>query len=148
MAIDLVSFQLAANRQELCRLGTIMKELGQKYALLPKDAFELRLVLDELITNIIDYGCADGTEHFIRVSLGFEPGFVSVSVEDDGCFFDPTCAPTPDTACSLEQRKIGGLGIHFMRNMVDEIRYERKGTINVLRMKKALAVPCTDKKEE
>jgi anti-sigma regulatory factor (Ser/Thr protein kinase) len=63
---------------------------------------------------------------------------VAVEVEDDGRPFDPLQVPPPDLTLSLEQRPIGGLGIHLIRNLMDEVSYARRDGRNVLKMAKHL----------
>jgi len=57
---------------------------------------------------------------------------VTVTLTDDGSPFDPLAAPLPDTALSVEERRIGGLGIHLVRQMMDEVSYQRRGERNVV----------------
>lgn len=96
----------------------------------------LGLALDELLTNTVSYGYLDGGQHEILVGLDVAPGCVDLSVRDDGRAFDPLLAPDPDLTAELEDRKVGGLGIHFVRTLVDETSYERERGWNVLRLKK------------
>ncbi|WP_187301348.1 ATP-binding protein [Aureimonas sp. AU20] len=96
----------------------------------------LGLALDELLTNTVSYGYLDGGWHEILVELDVAPGCVDVSVRDDGRAFDPLLAPEPDLAVELEERQVGGLGIHFVRTLADEISYERERGWNVLRLRK------------
>ena len=55
-----------------------------------------------------------------------------LSVEDDGRAFDPLARAVPDTGLAVEEREIGGLGIHFVRSLVQDIAYERRGPLNRL----------------
>ncbi len=97
------------------------------------------LALEEHLTNVMGYAYDDQREHEIRVRLEVNSEELVVEVEDDGKAFDPTQAPEVDTSAPLEQRPIGGLGIHFIRRSMDEVRYERQGNRNVLRMTKRLS---------
>jgi anti-sigma regulatory factor (Ser/Thr protein kinase) len=106
---------------------------------LPKAAFQAAdLVLEEHLTNVMSYAYDDRREHEIRVCLEASATQLVVEVEDDGRAFDPTQAPEMDTSLPLDQRPIGGLGIHFIRRCMDEVRYQRRGNRNVLRMVKRL----------
>ncbi len=95
------------------------------------------LALEEHITNLMDYGLADNHEHQIVVRFALSPDFI-IEVEDDGPPFDPRQLPDVDTTVPLEQRPIGGLGIHLMRRFMDELEYRSEGGRNVLRMRKRL----------
>jgi serine/threonine-protein kinase RsbW len=97
---------------------------------------DLNLALEEILANIISYGYSDNREHEIRVNLSVEPGKVRVDVEDDGQPFNPLEAPEADTTKPLEERTIGGLGIHLVRKLMDGLEYKRQGEKNLLTIKK------------
>lgn len=99
----------------------------------------LGLALDELLTNTISYGYLDGGWHEILVELDVTPGCVDLSVRDDGRAFDPLLAPEPDLSAEIEDRQVGGLGIHFVRTLADELSYARERGWNVLRLRKRFA---------
>jgi sigma-B regulation protein RsbU (phosphoserine phosphatase) len=107
---------------------------------------KLKIVLDELISNIINYGYADDAEHEIEICLELVGHRLVVTIADDGVPFNPLTVKPPDTSAPLSEREIGGLGIHLVRNLVDEISYRRrvdKNTIafimlNDVRTKKAV----------
>jgi phosphoserine phosphatase RsbU/P len=121
---------------ELERFNQTLTEFGQHHGLDPKIVHDLNLALEEILTNIISYGYTDNREHEIKVRLSVQPGEVKAEVEDDGQPFDPLAAPEPDTAKSLEERPIGGLGIHLVRKLMDNLEYKRQGERNLLTMKK------------
>ena len=95
------------------------------------------LALEEHLTNLMSYGFVDNREHQIEVRLYLSPDFI-IEVEDDGPPFNPLHLPPLDTTVPLEQRPIGGLGIHLMRQFMDGIEYHSAGGKNVLRMQKRL----------
>jgi len=95
------------------------------------------LALEEHLTNLMSYSLADNQEHEIKVRFTLASHFM-VEVEDDGPPFNPLQVPAVDTTVPLEQRSIGGLGIHLMRRFMDEIEYHSEGRKNVLRMRKRL----------
>jgi anti-sigma regulatory factor (Ser/Thr protein kinase) len=99
----------------------------------------LNVVLDEAVSNAINHGYDAGVRGEIAVRLRRAPDGVLLEVEDDGRPFDPLQAPPPDLTLSLERRPIGGLGIHLIRNLMDEVSYARVGGRNVLKMVKHLA---------
>lgn len=92
------------------------------------------VVLDELVTNAFGHGGASAVEVTARVA----DGEVTVEVSDDGAAFDPTAAPAPDTGASVEDRAIGGLGVHLVSRLMDEVAYERRPGRNHLRLSKRL----------
>jgi len=139
MAKKKYSFELKSSLDELDNLCLNLETLGEKIGLSKKLIFEINLALDELFTNIISYGFSDEDEHTIKVTITPQKGKICLSIEDDGIPFNPIEFDTPDVACSVENCKIGGLGIHIMRKLMDDICYQRCGDKNVLTLKKNLS---------
>ena len=100
--------------------------------------FALDLCMEELITNIIKYAYSDKNRHEIQVDLFLEGEMVVLEVRDDGNEFDPTKRPEPNLDLPLEERGIGGLGIHLIRHYVNVMEYKREGNQNITTLKKAL----------
>ena len=101
-------------------------------------ALNLNLVLEELVTNIIFYGYDNTDEHEIKIDLSYKNKMIKVQIEDDGRQFDPLQAPEPNTEEIVEDRKIGGLGIHFVRTLMDDINYQRLDNKNRLTLTKQI----------
>ena len=100
-------------------------------------AMKFNICLDELITNVVSYGYEDSNaaDHEIKVSITETSDQVEVVLQDDGAAFDPVSeAPDPDLDSSAEDRQVGGLGIHFVRNFMDEVTWERRGDFNLTRL--------------
>ena len=130
------SFTLKSNLSELETLCQQMEKFGQALGLSKKCIFEINLALDELFTNIISYGFADDDEHIIEVTLTPQNETLCLYIEDDGVPFNPVESREPDLSCTIEDCKIGGLGIHLIKNLMDEICYERCDDKNVITLKK------------
>lgn len=95
--------------------------------------FRLNLILEEYINNLISYGFTDHLPHEISIEVCKEKAKVKVKVTDDGNPFDITLAPeNEDISKPLEERKIGGLGIHFIRTLAEEIKYRSVAGVNSL----------------
>jgi serine/threonine-protein kinase RsbW len=92
--------------------------------------------MKETLTNIISYGYRDNREHQVKVRLSVQLAEVSVEIEDDGQPFNPLEAPEPDITKPLEERKIGGLGIHLVRKLMDRLEYKGQGERSLLTIKK------------
>ena len=104
---------------------------------LPRDiANAADLALEEHLTNVLSYAYEPGAPHRIVVGLKVEGGWLCVDVEDDGKAFDPLTAPPADTSVPLADKPIGGLGVHLMRQFMDELSYARERGRNMLRMRK------------
>ena len=138
MAKKIYSFELKSSLSELDRLCENLETFGKKFGLSKKLIFEINLALDELFTNIISYGFKDDKEHVIKVTLTPRNDELCLCIEDDGRPFNPTDFETPDVSCSVEECKIGGLGIHIMKKLMDEVCYERCGDKNVLNLRKKI----------
>jgi anti-sigma regulatory factor (Ser/Thr protein kinase) len=102
----------------------------------------VELMLDELITNVIVHGYR-GAAGQVQVVVQLEPGRLVATVTDQSFAFNPLTLPETDTSLGLAEREIGGLGIHFVRQMADEVAYRRvaDGSVgtNELRLVKALS---------
>ncbi|HSE87328.1 MAG TPA: SpoIIE family protein phosphatase, partial [Candidatus Binatia bacterium] len=133
-----VEIKLSNKLSELDRVNQILAEFARRHGLAPHVGHDLNLALEEILTNIISYGYTDNREHEIKVRLSAQPGEVSVEIEDDGQPFNPLEAPEPDTTKPLEERTIGGLGIHLVRKLMDGLEYQRQQGKNLLVMKKNL----------
>jgi anti-sigma regulatory factor (Ser/Thr protein kinase) len=96
---------------------------------------DLRLVAEEILTNVAKYGHSDEAEHWVRVRLALVAGEVTLEFTDDGRPFDPLAASPPDVAPGGE-RPIGGLGLELVRSLVDAAEYARVGSENVLTVKR------------
>jgi serine/threonine-protein kinase RsbW len=95
----------------------------------------LGVSLDEALSNIIHYAYKDERDHSILVRLEYKRGSVAATVEDDGSPFDPLSVPALDLASPDRDR---GFGIHFIKNLMDDVRYVRKSGINRLEMRKRI----------
>lgn len=101
-------------------------------------AYQVRLALEELVLNVINYGF-DGSEGRIDIDISSKPGAVTIGISDNGKAFDPTHdARKPDVHAPLDERPIGGLGVHLVHEMMDEFSYARKDGRNVVTIVKRL----------
>ena len=99
-------------------------------------AYAVNLSLDELLTNTISYGYDDDARHRIDIAIRMDGSAMVVEITDDAKPFDPSEAARPDTDVPIEDRPIGGLGIHFVREMMDGFRYRRSGKHNIVTLTK------------
>lgn len=100
---------------------------------------DVQVALDEILANIVDYGYSDDAEHEICVCLKIANQMLEVMVEDDGVPFNPLKSGQPDIHAPLHERRTGGIGLHFVKNLMIEVTYERVGRYNRLVLKKKLS---------
>ena len=96
----------------------------------------LNLALEEAVTNVIDYAYPAGTLGKVELRADITPGNLTFTLIDSGVAFDPTARGEVDVNASVEDRQIGGLGIHLVRQIMDEVKYERVDDKNVLKLTK------------
>ncbi len=137
--MDEISVRIANDLSELERLAGVVEEFCERNGLEAKLVFNLNLVLDEIVTNTVSYGYDDAAPHVIDVVLRREGGMLTLVVEDDARAFDPLEAPEPDLDASLEDRRVGGLGVHLVRTLMDTVDYDRVADRNRLVMTKLIA---------
>ena len=99
----------------------------------------MTLILEELFTNTITHGASDGREVFIEVNLGIDKDELIMSYKDNGMPFNVLELPEPDLTASIENREVGGLGVHYVKTLTDSVEYEYVEKQNVLKMKKILS---------
>jgi len=99
---------------------------------------KVQVVFEDLLSNIIFYAYDGDKDHEIDISMDITGGSLRVTVVDDGLPFNPLEAEKPDTSLDLQDRDIGGLGIHLVLNLMDEVTYERRGEQNVITLTKKI----------
>lgn len=137
-----VSAVFRNDRSEIHRLAGLAERFGQAQQLSEDDVLAINLVLDEVVTNVIDHGFdgIDG-EPEIRLTMTLEGRDLTIRVEDNGKAFDPLQAAPPDLDLPLEDRPVGGLGIHIVRSVMNTVEYDRRGGRNLLTMHKTISRP-------
>ncbi len=96
----------------------------------------ISMALDEIVTNIVSYGYDDSNEHTIEINIKLDGDYVTLEIIDDSRQFNPLKIPEADTESDMDERAIGGLGLHLVKNLMDNIKYTYKNGKNCLTMKK------------
>jgi serine/threonine-protein kinase RsbW len=135
-ARDEIIVRLANRLEEIERLSEAIEAFIAKHHLPDAVAFAFNLSLDELVTNVILYAFPDMQDHTIEVRLRLEGGVLHAELSDDGRPFDPLSVPPPNLDAPIEERRIGGLGLHIVRELMDTVTYAHEGGRNVLRLAK------------
>lgn len=132
------SIILANDISEITRLYEFIEEIGNDFSLSPDIVFNLNLVLEEAVVNVINYAYPKEEHQYIYLSATIKDGSIVLVLTDTGKEFDPTTAPEADITLSADERQIGGLGIFLIRQIMNEVRYERIEGKNVLTLEKKL----------
>jgi phosphoserine phosphatase RsbU/P len=117
------TIEVPAEWASIAQLGQFADQLEQQYQLAADQIYLLRMVIEEIATNIIKYGYA-GEPGVIQLSCLIEQHVLTISIRDHGKPFDPRTTPDPDLEGELVDRQIGGLGIFFVREYADSLEYQ------------------------
>ena len=126
---------------EIRRASELVDEFKARHGLADDDANAIHIVLDEVLSNSIRHGLAGAASHAIAVMLKLSDGEITIEVEDDGVAYDPTQAPAPVLAGTLEERTEGGLGMTFVRGLTNAIEYQRIDGRNRLVLRRRIVRP-------
>jgi anti-sigma regulatory factor (Ser/Thr protein kinase) len=129
-----VVLKITPSHEQLELIPVALEEFAERDNWPPDLVFKLNLVLEELGVNIVNYSGATGE---IEISLASDAESITVEISDNGRPFNPLDdLETPDISAPLGDRAVGGLGVHLVRSMMDELRYSREDGKNKLAMTK------------
>lgn len=132
-----VRLDIGGAASEINRITQAVEELAKAESWTGQLAYQVTLALEEVAMNIINYAFEAGTPASSQVTLKSDKDRLTIVVTDKGKPFNPlTDAPAPDLDAALEDRQIGGLGIHLVQSIMDEARYAREGDTNCLTLVK------------
>jgi len=115
----------------------LFEEFAEIHALPIPTAIKVNIVLDELLSNIVKYGFPDENTYKIEINLELSGnGGLSIIISDNGIPFNPFQKTPPDLSIPLEEREIGGLGIHLVKQLMDTYTYKRELDSNIICMTK------------
>ena len=132
------SIILTNDISEISKLNDFVEEIGRDFSLSPDVVFNLNLVLEEAVVNVINYAYPKEEHESIYLSAHLHEGSIVLVLTDTGKEFDLTLAPEVDITLSADERPIGGLGIFLIRQIMNEVRYERIDGKNVLTLEKKI----------
>ena len=113
-------------------------EFAQTFAVPDSVRRSFNVALDELLANVLSHGAVGPDTRALTMQIALEEERLTVTLADDGPAFDPFSQSAPDTTLSVDDRPIGGLGIHLVRKLMDEVSYERQDGQNVVVLVKHL----------
>ena len=132
------NISLKNNISEITKLNNFVEEICNQQQLQPELILNLKLAIEEVVVNAINYGFDTGQEGEISIDMKFQPYEVLIEIKDNGKEYDPTGSPAVDTDASLEERPIGGLGLFLVKQLTDSFSYRRVENKNITYLTKFL----------
>jgi len=129
---------VGADPDGMGKVNAAFARFAEAHALPDAVRRSLSVALDELLANELSHGMAGRDTGLLTVDAELDQERLTVTLTDDGPPFDPLTQAAPDTTLSVDDRPIGGLGIHLVRELMDEVRYERRDGHNVVVLVKHL----------
>jgi serine/threonine-protein kinase RsbW len=135
--VPAVAFKVRNNLDDLREIAAATTRFLESNRASPDIIFSANLAIEEMVSNTIKYAYSDGRQHEIDVQLSLHEYALEIEIRDDGTAFNPFTYPAP-RAAPIDRRKAGGLGIHLVRNIVDNFHYVRCEGQNIVRLTKRL----------
>jgi serine/threonine-protein kinase RsbW len=123
---------------ELESVISFVSDVCVRNSIPPETEHDLKLALDEMITNVATHAYPGSGEHRFTLQITVSSEEFVARIEDDGVEFNPTEHPIPDLDAPLEERKVGGLGIYLVRQIMTSVEYQRVAGKNVVTLRKKL----------
>ena len=120
--LDRYVLNITSRPENLSRVAEFIAEVAANFGLTDQETYNIQMAVDEAVTNIIEHAY-EGAEGPIEVVAERHGDDFVVTLRDHGKTFDPTTISEPDVNASLEERDIGGLGLYFMRRLMDEVEF-------------------------
>ncbi len=131
--------ELKSDLTELAKLADAADAFCDANQVPDPDRFAVQVALEEVATNIINHGYQDNHDHTFSIDLSTDAHGLTLVATDNAPAFDPLATPEVDTNAPIEDREIGGLGVHLLKNLMQESSYERRGDQNVLTLTRHLS---------
>ena len=133
-----ITIRLPADVREIERMHRLVRQFGELHEIPSRTLYAVNLALDEVVTNVVLHGFDDCAGQEVVVQMETAEAELRSVVVDGGREFDPMNAPLPDLTATLNERALGGLGIHLVRSLMDCVEYRREDAKNVLTMRKRI----------
>jgi sigma-B regulation protein RsbU (phosphoserine phosphatase) len=138
VAGELLEITITNQLAEIDRVNDSFNELAERCDIPMNVSLKINMVFDELLANVISYAYVEEEEHKIDIAIECGDGLLTIVITDDGVPFNPFTREDPDTTLSLDEREIGGLGIHLVKSTIDETLYQRRHNSNIVTLIKNL----------
>ena len=132
MPVGGLTVVLGNDRGDIPQVAGAVERLMARTGVGRRAGYAVSLAVDELLTNVVSYGYLEGAPGRIEVAVVVGESQVTLTLVDDGRPHDPFSTPPPPLTEQLETRPVGGLGIHLVREVMDEVRYRREGDRNIV----------------
>lgn len=124
--------------QEIPQLAAFIDSIAEENSIDLAVAMNLNLAMEEAVVNVMNYAYPGEIGRLIEIDASLDDSFITFVIKDSGIPFDPTSIASPDITLSADERAIGGLGIHLVRQLMDSMEYLRKDDLNLLTLKKKI----------
>lgn len=123
------SIEVPADWDSIATLMAFTDSVESCLPLTADQGYLLRLVVEEIATNIVKYGYSDADRDVIQLACSCDDGTLQINIRDRGAPFDPRAHPDPDLSDSdISSRQVGGLGLYFVREFADDLSYQHDET--------------------
>jgi anti-sigma regulatory factor (Ser/Thr protein kinase) len=143
-AVDLM---IHNDLSEIAIVRDALDRLGSELAVPVRALMQLQVALDEIVSNVVKYSWPDGSKHEFLVRITVNATGVCLDIFDDGQPFDPRRAPEPSAPPEGQRPRPGGVGIHMIKKLVDDVTYERIDGRNHTSLTKNCAVGAVLKED-
>lgn len=130
--------------QTIPQLSAFVDEVCEAVGVDMATTMQMNLAIEEAVVNVMNYAYPAGTKGTVNIKAEANDKHLKFIISDTGTPFDPTVKADVDTTLSAEERSIGGLGIHLVRQLMDSINYERTNGMNILTLHKKLPNKCCE----
>jgi serine/threonine-protein kinase RsbW len=125
---------------EIAVVRDALDQLGNELGVPGRAIMQLQVALDEIVSNVVKYSWPDGGKHELLVRITVNATGVALDIFDDGQPFDPRNVPEPNPLLSGQRPRPGGVGIHMIKQLVDDFAYEHIDGRNHTSLTKKCAV--------
>jgi anti-sigma regulatory factor (Ser/Thr protein kinase) len=135
------SLSVAADREAMAKIRSLIDQFGASHAIAGEDIARVIIAVEELVTNTVKYGYAPGAAPgSATFTLRLEDSRLSIEYVDDAHEFNPFATPDPDFEAPIEARRVGGLGLHIVRALMDRTAYRREGGRNIMELSRPVTI--------
>jgi sigma-B regulation protein RsbU (phosphoserine phosphatase) len=130
------SITLSNDVNEVPLMTDFITDIAESLQMTPSDTMQVNLAVEEAVVNVMNYAYPEGTKGDVNIAATADGQQLTLTITDSGTPFDPTARSEVDITQPLDERPIGGLGIHLVRNIMDAVSYQRVGDTNQLTITK------------